>query len=126
MYIEHVLDDHQHATKGAPTNKAIVKCRIEAIILTTLAQTKRYSGHSHPRLQSLDVQFDREIHLVWKIDRKNVNLSGVVDYSLWDGTPSEHVTNTAVLKAETTAWLQRGIDHCLTYMGKCISIDSIS
>ncbi|KAJ5121659.1 uncharacterized protein N7515_009620 [Penicillium bovifimosum] len=114
-YMKDLLDDHQLATNGAPTNKALVKCRVEIVILITLAHIKH---HSHSRaMKLLDVQFDCEIHLAWKINRKNFNLSGTVDYSLWDGKPSECVTNTVVVKTETTACLQRGMYQCLTYMG---------
>ncbi|KAJ5561042.1 hypothetical protein N7535_009239 [Penicillium sp. DV-2018c] len=114
-YIKDILADQELATRGSPMNNALVKCRVETIILTTLANIKCHAG-SCRELQSLNVQFDREIHLPWKLNRKIFNLSGTVDYSLWDGKPSERVTDTVVVKTETTPWLKRGMYHCLIYM----------
>lgn len=123
--IDSILVEYDVATGGSPTNEALIRSRIDVIILTTLAKIKRElvakprtSVASSASPQSVHLQFGRKIEFIWKSDNQRVRLSGIIDYSLWYGMPDDHATNMAMIEAERPDLLKGGMLRCLAYMGK--------
>ncbi|KAG0159287.1 hypothetical protein PDIDSM_6809 [Penicillium digitatum] len=108
---------------GSPTNEAFIRSRINVMILTTLAKMKSEfiakpstSVACSASLKSVHLQFDRKMEFTWKRDSQRVRFFGIVDYSLWYGTPDEHATNLAIVEAERPDLLKSGMLRCLAYM----------
>ncbi|KAJ5603654.1 hypothetical protein N7537_006610 [Penicillium hordei] len=125
-HLEIVLDDYALATGGSPANEAMLRSRIDAIMLCTLAMMKRECVYN-PRLstgsiqstdsiRSLHLQFERSIKTPWKVEGTEYLLSGVVDYSLWFGTPQNYETNLVMVEAKRVGALDSGMFQCLAFM----------
>ncbi|KAJ5199332.1 hypothetical protein N7491_000112 [Penicillium cf. griseofulvum] len=126
-YLELVLADYDLATGGSPPNEALLRSRIDVIMLSTLAKMK-YESKANPRLsigsalstdtiKSLHLQFERSIKRPWKVKGERVLLSGVVDYFLWFGKPDDYETNLVMVEAKKPEFLKGGMLQCLAYMG---------
>ncbi|KXG50158.1 uncharacterized protein PGRI_061250 [Penicillium griseofulvum] len=126
-YLELVLADYDLATGGSPPNEALLRSRIDVIMLSTLAKMK-HESKINPRLsigfslstetiKSLHLQFERSIERPWKVKGERVLLSGVVDYSLWFGRPEDYETNLVMVEAKKPEALKAGVFQCLAYMG---------
>ncbi|KAJ5959355.1 uncharacterized protein N7479_006505 [Penicillium vulpinum] len=126
-YLESLLADYELATGDSPPNEALLRSRIDVIVLSTLAKMKLESV-SNPRLsigsvlstdtiKSLHLQFERSIKRPWQTKDKRFLLSGVVDYSLWFGTPQDYETNLVMVQAKKAEFLKGGVLQCLAYMG---------
>ncbi|KGO44261.1 hypothetical protein PEX2_035940 [Penicillium expansum] len=122
-HLNSILVEYDVATGGSPTNEALIRSRIDVIILTTLAKMKRelvakphISVASSASPQSVHLQFGRKIEFIWKSDNQRVRLSGIINYSLWYGMPDEHATNMAMIEAERPDLLKGGMLRCLAYM----------
>ncbi|KAJ5960300.1 uncharacterized protein N7479_007450 [Penicillium vulpinum] len=102
-HLNSILADYDTATGGSPRNEALIRSRIDAIILATLAKIKRCKGQ-YFGCTSL-------IHCLLPITQ--VKLSGIVDYSLWNGIP---MTNMAIIEAKRTPLLESSMLHCLGHM----------
>jgi hypothetical protein len=105
----------------------MLRSRIDAIMLCTLAMMKRECVYN-PRLstgsiqstdsiRSLHLQFERSIKTPWKVEGTEYLLSGVVDYSLWFGTPQNYETNLVMVEAKRVGALDSGMFQCLAFMG---------
>ncbi|KAJ9488450.1 hypothetical protein VN97_g4851 [Penicillium thymicola] len=125
-HLETVLDDYTLATGRSPSNEAMLRSQIDAIIPCTLAMMKRECVYN-PRLstgsvrstnstKSLHLQFERSIKTPWEIDGKDYLLSGAVDYSLWFGMPQNYETNLVMVEAKKFGAVEPGKFECLTYM----------
>ncbi|KAJ5384635.1 hypothetical protein N7517_002546 [Penicillium concentricum] len=124
-----ILADYDMATGSSPKSEALIRSRINVIILTTMAKMKREfvaqlhtstvsasSTVSSALLKSIHLKFERQIKFDWKSDNRLVKLSGIVDYSLSYGLPNKYGTNVAIIEAERPHFLKRGMLHCLAYM----------
>ncbi|KAJ5876010.1 uncharacterized protein N7529_001594 [Penicillium soppii] len=83
------LSDYDRATEGSPQNEAMIRSRIDAIMLTTLAQVKRDS--TNPRssvgssssvssintVRSLHLQYEFSMKIEWTMDRELVLIEGI-------------------------------------------------
>jgi hypothetical protein len=113
------------ATSGSPKSEALIKSRINVIILMILAKMKReFTAKPRPSassipLKSIHVKFKRKIKFDWKSDHQLVRLSGVVDYSISYGVPNKHATNVVMVESKRPHLLKSGMLHCLGYMGTC-------
>lgn len=123
--IDSILADYDMATGGSPTNEALIRSRIDVIILTALVKMKREflskprtSFTSSASLKSVHLQFEREIKFVWKSGKRRVRLAGIVDYSLWYGMPNDYAINMAMVEATQPHLIKQGVFQCLAYMGK--------
>ncbi|CAG8888163.1 unnamed protein product [Penicillium egyptiacum] len=122
--LNYILADYSIAAGRSPPNKALIRSRIDVVILTVLAKVKREFA-AKPRssiasasasLESVHLQAAREMKFVWKSGRQRVRLSGIVDYSLWYGMPNDNPTNMVMVKMVTRDLLHFGVYQCLAYM----------
>jgi hypothetical protein len=124
-----ILPDYGIATSHSPPNKALIRSRIDVIILTVLAKMKREfaakplssiasaSSIASTSHESVHLRVAREMKFVWKSGKQQVRLSGIVDYSLWYGKRNDHA-NMVMVKMVAMDLLKFGVHQCLAYMGK--------
>ncbi|KAJ6138333.1 hypothetical protein N7471_004819 [Penicillium samsonianum] len=121
-HLDSILADYDMATGGSPKNEALIRSRIDVIILTTLVKMKREflakprTSVTSSSLKSVHLQFEREIKFVWKSGKRRVRLAGIVDYSLWYGMPNDYATNMAMVEATQPHLIKQGVFQCLAYM----------
>lgn len=122
-----ILNYYNLACKGLPPNEALMRTRIDAILLTTLAATKQQS-FSHHRdstcsVQSVRFQFEKSMKLPWTRILENGETDhrvvvGKTDYSLRYGNPSDMESNLLVCEAKKhgneSKW------QALIYMGMSV------
>ncbi|KAJ5876005.1 uncharacterized protein N7529_001589 [Penicillium soppii] len=128
QHLNLILSDYNRATEGSPQNEAMIRSRIDAIMLTTLAQVKRdstnprssvgssSSASSISTVRSLHLQYEFSMKLEWTVDKELVLIEGIVDYSLWYGQHNNHASNMAMVEAKNPAMLSTGVLQCLAYM----------
>lgn len=114
---DQILSDFALATRGSDRNEALMKCRIDAIMLTCLAAQKRESSHQ-TRSSSLPMhlQLETGIRFPWTWDGKRKAITGITIYSLWYATPGEMESNLLIVEAQSEG--MSGDYQALAYMGK--------
>ncbi|KAJ5834915.1 hypothetical protein N7447_000941 [Penicillium robsamsonii] len=120
-HLNSILADYDMATGGSPKSEALIRSRINVIILTTLAKMKREfvaklstsvaSSTVSSTIKSIHLQFERKIKFDWKSDNRLVKLSGIIDYSLSYDIPNEYATNMAILEVERPHLLKSAMIH---------------
>ncbi|CAG8164792.1 unnamed protein product [Penicillium nalgiovense] len=121
-HLSSIFPDCDIATSRSPPNKALIRSRVDVIILTVLAKVKREfaakpsSSVASASLESVHLKFERKMKFVWKSGKQRVTLSGIVDYSLWYGMPDDHATNMVMINMVTMDLLKFGVYQCLAYM----------
>ncbi|CAG7963634.1 unnamed protein product [Penicillium nalgiovense] len=117
-----IFPDCGIATSRSPPNKALIRSRVDVIILTVLAKVKREfaaklsSSVASASLESVHLKFAPKMKFVWKSGKQRVTLSGIVDYSLWYGMPDDHAANMVMVNMVTMDLLKFGVYQCLAYM----------
>ncbi|KAJ5236579.1 hypothetical protein N7489_006670 [Penicillium chrysogenum] len=126
-HLSSILPDYGIATSHSPPNKALIRSRIDVIILTVLAKMKREfaakplssiasaSSIASTSHESVHLRVAREMKFVWKSGKQQVRLSGIVDYSLWYGKRNDHA-NMVMVKMVAMDLLKFGVHQCLAYM----------
>ncbi|KAE8355433.1 hypothetical protein BDV28DRAFT_146107 [Aspergillus coremiiformis] len=129
-YLRSILADYELALGDSNQNEAFIRARVDAVLLSTLAQKKRQefgqhgqgkgkgkrtSGTSVESFKSLHWQFERPMTLKLKYDNKLYQINGITDYSLWYGDPRTPESNLVVVETR-----KRGVDgsyQCFSYLG---------
>ncbi|KAL4787646.1 hypothetical protein BJX76DRAFT_354125 [Aspergillus varians] len=124
VVLSRVLDDFQAAVGNSQENEALIRTRLSAILLLTLADEKRpASSHSNsvPPIVAQNIQgvfwgFEKQI--AKKINYKNAhhNLNGFLDYCLWWGSPDDLETNLVVVEAKASGHASAGRCQALVSM----------
>jgi hypothetical protein len=117
------------ATRGSPQNETSIRCKLDAILLTTLAATKKDeheqtssqdSMDSQGSFNSLHWQFEQQVSLPWKYYKREVRITGFTDYSLWYGDPNNQETNLVIVEAKKFGGGAGSFQQLLSYMGEYI------
>ncbi|KAL2870085.1 uncharacterized protein BJX67DRAFT_378631 [Aspergillus lucknowensis] len=131
-YLKSILDDYELAFGRAEKNEAVVRTRIDAIVLTTLAAKKReefgqFGGEKGPgkrtstqsvsSYKSIHWGLERTIKLPWVVDGQKCLLSGKMDYALWYGRRDEAETNMVIVETKKYVSVSVGRDQVIAYMG---------
>ncbi|KAE8140934.1 hypothetical protein BDV38DRAFT_279391 [Aspergillus pseudotamarii] len=113
--LKSILADYAVATGGSPENEALMRCRIDAILLISLAAQKRaIARDSSSSILSVQFQCETDMRLPWTYDYKRTIVSGTTDYSLWYETPLEMECNLLVVEAKRKG--ASGYYQALAYM----------
>ncbi|EAU37388.1 predicted protein [Aspergillus terreus NIH2624] len=100
-HLKNILADYGVATSGSPPNEALMRCRIDAILLTCLAAQKRASSRdSGSSILSVHLQCETDMLLPWRYEGEQKVVSGITDYSLWYKAPEEMESNLLVIEAK--------------------------
>ncbi|KAE8357377.1 hypothetical protein BDV27DRAFT_170597 [Aspergillus caelatus] len=99
--LKSILADYAVATGGSPENEALMRCRIDAILLTSLAAQKRaIARDSSSSILSVHLQVETDMLLPWTYQGEQKIVSGTTDYSLWYKAPQEMECNLLVVEAK--------------------------
>ncbi|KNG83481.1 hypothetical protein ANOM_006671 [Aspergillus nomiae NRRL 13137] len=99
--LKYILADYEVATGGSPENEALMRCRIDAILLTCLAAQKRASARdSSSSILSVHLRCETDMLLPWTYQGERKIVSGTTDYSLWYQAPQEMECNLLVVEAK--------------------------
>ncbi|KAI9372524.1 hypothetical protein BJX61DRAFT_542613 [Aspergillus egyptiacus] len=131
-YLQKMLENYDLAFGHAEKNEALVRSRIDAIVLTTLAAKKREEFRQHgggkapgqrtstqsvASYRSLHWGLERTVKLPWTVNGKRCLLSGKMDYALWYGRRDEGETNMVIVEAKKYGAVSLGRDQVIAYMG---------
>lgn len=111
---------------GSPENEALVRTRLDAIFMTTLAAKKRQewgpsassSVDSISSYRSLHLQFETALQFPVTHKDRLVMVKGRADYSLWYKTADDPESNLVVVEAKANESDNTGQWQALTYMGE--------
>ncbi|GFF53289.1 hypothetical protein IFM46972_09744 [Aspergillus udagawae] len=81
-YLGSILSGYWRAAGRDSENKAIMRSRLETILVAVLASKKRESASAYG---SLHLQFEKTLSLPWSYQNRAYMLEGATDYSLWYG-----------------------------------------
>ncbi|GIJ86921.1 hypothetical protein Asppvi_005819 [Aspergillus pseudoviridinutans] len=81
-YLGSILSGYWRAAGGGTENKALIRSRLETILVVVLASKKRESASAYG---SLHLQFEKNLSLPWSYQNRAYVLEGTTDYSLWYG-----------------------------------------
>ncbi|KAL4783775.1 hypothetical protein BJX76DRAFT_357679 [Aspergillus varians] len=130
-HLKRLLNDYDLAFGKAEKNEAVVRARIDAIVLTTLAAKKREelgqhgggkgsgkrtSTQSTKSYKSIHWGLERTLKLPWVVDGKKCLLTGKMDYALWYGRKEEAETNMVIVEAKRYGSHAVGRDQVIAYM----------
>lgn len=120
------LSDFDLAFAGADQNEALIRTRVNVILVTILAAKKkeefgqgsqRVSTSSTASYKSLHLQVEQNVKLLWQIKKERVWISGRQDNSLWYGDAADQATNLVVLEFKKRGSEGEGCVQVLCYMG---------
>jgi hypothetical protein len=74
---------------------------------------------SQGSFNSLHWQFEKQVSLPWKYDKREVKITGFTDYSLWYGDPPDKETNLVIVEAKTLGGAG-SFQQLLSYMDEFI------
>ncbi|KAL2851633.1 hypothetical protein BJY01DRAFT_244966 [Aspergillus pseudoustus] len=131
-YLRSALRDYDLAFGDVPMNEAIVRVRLNVILLTTLAVKKReefgqYGREKQPNKRTSTDTADSykslhwalETHVSYNVTYKNKTtlVRGRMDYALWYGNRDEAETNMVVVEAKRKGSYGEGLHQALAYIG---------
>ncbi|PWY72058.1 hypothetical protein BO83DRAFT_437967 [Aspergillus eucalypticola CBS 122712] len=108
-YLKQILSDYNLAVGRSFGNEALIRTRLDAIFLTTLAAKKRLefnqpshrsSTSSQGSYKSVHIQFEKTFKLEWVYDKAECLLQGRTDYSFWHKDANLAETNTIIVEAK--------------------------
>jgi hypothetical protein len=77
-----ILSGYWRAAGRDSENKALMRSRLETILVVVVASKKRESASAYG---SLHLQFEKNLSLPWSYQNRAYVLDGATDYSLWYG-----------------------------------------
>ncbi|KAF4151750.1 hypothetical protein CNMCM6936_001752 [Aspergillus lentulus] len=81
-YLGSILSGYWRAAGRDSENKALMRARLETILVAVLASKKRESASAYG---SLHLQFEKNLSLPWSYQNRGYVLEGTTDYSIWYG-----------------------------------------
>ncbi|KAJ9265274.1 hypothetical protein DTO195F2_1886 [Paecilomyces variotii] len=123
-YLKSILEDYNLCMAGSRENEALVRTRLDAILMTTLAAKKKgewgqtwgASMESVASYKSLHLQFETPLKCPVMHKNREIILNGRADYSLWYETVDEPESNMVVVEAKAHEGDRTGEWQTLTYM----------
>ncbi|KAL4891747.1 hypothetical protein BDV59DRAFT_203339 [Aspergillus ambiguus] len=116
-HLNAILADYSVSLGGSPENEALMRCRIDTILLASLAAQKRASSRdSGSSILSVHFQLETDMRLPWKYEGEQKVISGKTDYSLWYNAPEEMECNLLVVEAKRKGESSSGVFQVLAYM----------
>ncbi|GKZ78405.1 hypothetical protein AnigIFM56816_001963 [Aspergillus niger] len=123
-HLRQILADYALAVGDSEQNEALIRTRLDAIFLTTLAAKKRleFSQSSHRSsslsqgsYKSVHIQFEKHLKFEWIYNKVKCLLQGRTDYSFWHKDANMAETNTIIVEAKAVGKLDW--HQALAYMG---------
>lgn len=127
------LADYDLAFGDCDQNEAVVRTRVDVIVLTILAAKKREEFRQHGlaktssnrtsvssalSYKSIHFGLETSIGLPWPHKGQLKLIKGKMDYVVWYGKSEEAETNMVVVEAKRRGEASRGMYQAQAYMGK--------
>lgn len=109
-----ILSGYWCAAGRDSENKALMRARLETILVAVLASKKRESASAYG---SLHLQFEKNLSLPWPYQNRDYVLEGTTDYSIWYGG-QQRETNLLFFCASRRGNIGRY--QALSSMGMCV------